>query len=84
MLAFDALCRGRVTFDASDGAPARVPEGHCRVEAHEGFVSLAWVEKDGPRSITLSAERFEAYLEAGAIVVLDASQLARTRTLVQS
>jgi hypothetical protein len=83
MLAFDALVRGRVIFSAPEGAPDRVPEGHCRVEAHEGFVSLAWAEEDGTRSATLPAERFEEYLEAGAIVVLDASQLARTRTPVR-
>ena len=83
MLAFDALVRGRVIYDAADGAPDRVPEGHCRVEAHEGFVSLAWVEEEGTRSATLSAEQFEDYLEAGAIIVLDASQLARTRAHVR-
>ena len=79
MLAFDALVRGRVTCEVAGGPPERVPEGHCRVEAHEGFVSLTWSDEEGTRSATLTAARFEDYLEAGAIGVLDASQLARPR-----
>ena len=79
MLAFDALVRGRVTYEVAGGPAERVPEGHCRVEAHEGFVSLTWSVGDGTRSATLTAARFDEYLDAGAIIVLDASQMARTR-----
>lgn len=79
MLAFDVLVRGRVTYEALDGAPARVPRGHCRVETHEGFVSLLWIDDVGAHSATLTAERFEEHLEGGAVLVLDAAQLGRRR-----
>lgn len=77
MLAFDALVRGRVDYDVAEGRPAPVPAGHCRVEAHGGFVSLEWSDGQRSHSATVTAARFEAYLKAGSIVVLDAAQLAR-------
>ena len=41
MLAFDALVRGRVT-ESSQGVAVVVPRGRCKVETHEGIVSLSW------------------------------------------
>lgn len=79
MLVFDALVRGRVTYEVADGPPIRVPQGHCRVQAHEGFVSLSWSEDKWTNSATLTAERFWEYLDSGAILVLDAAQLGRAR-----
>ena len=78
MLAFDALVRGRVTYEVA-GPPVRIPQGHCRVQPHEGFVSLMWSEDEWTHSATLTAARFEESLEAGAVVVLDAVQLAHRR-----
>ena len=43
MLVFDALVRGRVMYEVADGPPERIPMGRCRVETHEGFVSLTSV-----------------------------------------
>lgn len=75
MLAFDVLVRGRVTYEVAGGGSARIPQGRCRVEAHEGFVSLAWADGAWRHSASLTAQRFEDYLEAGAILVLDPAQL---------
>jgi hypothetical protein len=71
MLAFDALVRGRVTYEVA-GPPVHIPQGRCRVQPHEGFVSLLWSENEWTHSATLTAARFEESLEAGAVVVLDA------------
>ena len=76
MLAFDALVRGPVTYEVAGGPPARIPTGHCRVEAHEGVVSVSWHQEDRRRSATMRASQFEQCLVAGAVVVLDAAQLA--------
>ena len=84
MLAFDALVRGRVTYEVADGPPTRIPVGRCKVEAHEGFVSLSWSDAQWTHSATLSSERFETYLEAGAILILDAAQIDRGRAVVGS
>jgi len=81
MTAFDALVRGHVTYDVADGPPARIPTGHCKVEAHEGFVGLSWSDTDWTHRATLSTERFEDYLEAGAILILDAAQIDRSRAV---
>ena len=76
MLAFDALVRGALTEQEGSG-PVVVPRGHCKVEAHEGVVSLLWEAGDGePHSVTLAAGRFERHLDSGAIVILDAAQLS--------
>ena len=59
MTAFDALVRGHVTHEVADGPPARIPMGRCKVEAHEGFISLSWSDTQWTHSATLSIERFE-------------------------
>ena len=79
MLAFDALVRGRVTYGVLDGHPARIPPGRCRVETHEGFVSLTWTDKVWTRSTTMSPVRFAEWLGTGAVVVVNAGQLATHR-----
>ena len=83
MLAFDALVRGRVTYEVAGGPPARIPTGHCRVEAHEGFVSVSWPHEDCTRSAKMRSSQFEEWLEAGAVLVLDAAQLAHPRVPVR-
>jgi len=76
MLAFDALVRGRLT-ERAGSEPVEVPRGHCKVETHEGVVSLVWEADDGEaHSVTLAAGRFERHLDSGAIVILDAAQLS--------
>jgi hypothetical protein len=80
MLAFDALVRRPVDVDVAEGRPAPVPAGHCRVEAHHEFVCLEWSDGRQTHSATVTTHRFEAYLKAGAILVLDAAQLARAGT----
>jgi hypothetical protein len=79
MLAFDALVRGRVTYEVAGGPPARIPTGHCRVEAHEGFVCVSWLHEDCTCSATMRSRQFEQWLVAGAVVVLDAAQIAHPR-----
>lgn len=75
MVKFDVLICGRLK-ETAHGATVVVPRGHCQVQAHEGFVSLAWVtETGGPQRATLPAHRFAEHLEAGAIVIVDAAQL---------
>ena len=81
MMAFDALVRGHVTHEVADGPPARIPMGRCKVETHEGFVSLSWSDTHWTHSATLSTERFEDCLEAGAILILDAAQIDRSRAV---
>ena len=76
MLAFDALVRGTLTEPAGN-VPVVVPRGHCKVEAHDGVVSLLWEADDGEaHCVTLAAGRFERHLDSGAIVILDAAQLS--------
>ena len=80
MLVIDALVRGRVPYEVADGpSVAPIPQGLCRVQAHEGFVSLLWSEDQWTHSATLAAERFEEWLEAGTVVVLNAAQSATHR-----
>lgn len=75
MVKFDVLVCGRLK-ESTDGVAFVVPRGHCRVQAHEGFVSLAWAtETGGSQSATITAHRFAEHLEAGAIVIVDAAQL---------
>jgi len=75
-MAFDALVRGALTEPAGSD-PVVVPRGHCKVETHEGVVSLLWEADDGEaHSVTLAAGRFERHLDSGAIVILDAAQLS--------
>ena len=76
MVKFDALVRGRLTEAAEDGMTVAVPRRRCEVEAHEGVVTLRCLSEAGiAQSVQLSADRFEAYLEAGAILILDAAQI---------
>ena len=78
MLAFDALVRGRVT-ESSQGVAVVVPRGRCKVETHEGIVSLSWINRiGGTQSVVLTAQRFEEHLEAGAILIVDAAQICQT------
>jgi len=79
MLVFDALVRGRVMYEIADGPPERIPMGRCRVETHEGFVSLTWTDKEWTRSTTMSPARFAEWLGTGAVVVVNAAQLATHR-----
>ncbi len=79
MLKFDALVRGRVFYEGSDSQPVRMPQGRCLVEAYQGFVSLTWAEEVGPCTAVLNADAFETALEAGAILITDASQLRTLR-----
>ena len=75
MVNFEVLVCGRLK-EVADGGLVVVPRGHCRVQAHEGFVSLAWLtEGGGAHSVTMSSHRFAEHLEAGAIVIVDAAQL---------
>ena len=76
MVKFEVLICGRLKETAESGGPVVVPRGHCQVQAHEGFVSLAWLTEAGSsQSATISAHRFAEHLEAGAIVIVDAAQL---------
>lgn len=84
MLSFDALVRGRVKLEEGPGVSARVPPGRCTVQAHEGIVSLSWTENGEERSATLSAQQFEEYLDAGAILIVDAAQLALRHAVTRS
>ena len=75
MIKFDVLICGRLK-ETADGTAVVVPRGHCQVQAHEGFVSLAWLTETGcSQSATIPAHRFAEHLEAGAIVIVDAAQL---------
>lgn len=74
MVEFDVLICGRLK-ETAEGEHVVVPRGHCRVQAHEGFVSLAWLAETGNASATVPARRFAEHLEAGAIVIVDAAQL---------
>lgn len=75
MVEFDVLIRGRLK-ESTDGMSVVVPRGHCRVQAHDGFVNLAWPTAGGnSESATVPARRFAEHLEAGAIVIVDAGQL---------
>lgn len=71
MLSFDALVRGRVTYEGEHGEQMRVPLGACTVAAYEGFVSLAWTEGGCGHSAVLSVHEFEEFLEARAVVIVD-------------
>lgn len=79
MLKFDALVRGRVIYEGPEQQALRVPQGRCSVEAHQGFVWLRWVEEGVARSAMLKADAFEVALEAGALLITDASQLRARR-----
>lgn len=75
MLVFDALVRGRVTA-GSEGPAVLVPRGRCRVQTHEGIVSVSWTADTGrTESVVMTGPRFEEHLEAGAILILDAAQV---------
>ena len=75
MVKFDVLICGRLK-ETTEGASVVVPRGHCQVQAHEGFVSLAWLTESGTsQSATIPARRFAEHLEAGTIVIVDAAQL---------
>lgn len=75
MLAFDCLVRGRL-IESVDRVPTAVPRGRCKVEVHEGFVSLRWATENGAvGSVVMKADRLEAYLEAGALLIVDPAQL---------
>jgi hypothetical protein len=82
MLAFDALVRGRVVYEAHN-VPMRVPQGHCKVEAHEGFVSLSWMEDGQEHTAVLKVAEFEAYLEGGALLITDPAQIRRSAKVTQ-
>ena len=78
MLTFDGLVRGLVT-ESSHGVAVVVPRGRCKVETHEGIVSLSWITRTGgTQSVVLTAQRFEEHLEAGAILIVDAAQICQT------
>lgn len=77
MMAFDVLVRGRVAYEAGCGATARIPMGHCRVAAHKTFVSVEWRHERGASSTIVTSAEFEEWLQSGAVMVLDAAQLAR-------
>jgi hypothetical protein len=62
-------------------ATIRVPMGRCKVEAHERFASLSGSDTHWTHSATLSTERFEDGLEAGAILILDAAHIDRSRAV---
>jgi hypothetical protein len=70
-----------VTYEVAIGPPVRIPTGRCKVEAHEGFVSLSWSGSRWTHSATLSTERFDNCLEAGASLILDAAQIHRSRAV---
>ena len=75
MLAFDGLVRGRLK-ESVDGVPVAVPRGRCKVEVHEGIVSLTWTTESGKvDSVVMKADRLEGYLEAGALMIIDPAQL---------
>lgn len=75
MLAFDALVRGRVIVN-SRGIAVVVPRGRCKVETHEGIVSLSWTTDDAhTESTILTGPGFEKHLESGAILIVDAAQV---------
>lgn len=75
MLIFDALVRGRVT-ESSQGVDVLVPRGRCKVETHEGFVSLSWnTDNGGTEGVVVTGLRFEEHLEAGAILIVNAAQI---------
>lgn len=75
-MAFDVLVRGRL-IEIERDVPTVVPRGRCTVEAREGFVRLSWLDQDrNEQGVTLAAQRFEEYLEAGAIIIVDAAQIS--------
>jgi hypothetical protein len=75
MLAFDGLVRSRLK-EAGGGVPVVVPRGRCRVEVHEGIVSLSWTAESGKAaSVVLTTDRLEYYLEGGSILIIDPAQI---------
>jgi hypothetical protein len=79
MLAFDGLVRSRLR-EAAGGVPVVVPRGRCRVQVHEGIVSLSWTTDSGKAgSVVLTTARLEDYLEAGSILIVDPAQMIYCR-----
>lgn len=77
MLAFDCLVRRRLKESIGDIC-VEVPEGRCKVEVHEGIVSLTWTTCRGEGgNVTVQADRLEKYLETGSILIIDPAQLRR-------
>jgi hypothetical protein len=75
MVTFDALVRGRLG-EKQGGIAVTVPRGRCKVQVYAGVVGLAWSnDGGGSESVTLTAQRFEDHLEAGAILLVDPAQL---------
>lgn len=75
MLAFDGLVRGRL-IEIVDGLTVVVPQGRCRVQIHEGLVSVSWTREGAKAgSVLLKAHRLEEYLDAGVILMIDPAQL---------
>ncbi len=74
MLELSACIIGRIRYGPQgrwDPGPA---PGACRVQAHEGVVSITWNDKGASRSIVLSMEAFDDNLLAGSIM-LDTSSV---------
>jgi hypothetical protein len=79
MMSFKAVVQGKLT-ETVDGVPVVVPRGHCSVCALQGVVSLSWNDdSSGSSSVVLSAEKFERYLDAGAVVITERWHLTTAR-----
>ncbi|WP_428423353.1 hypothetical protein [Methylibium sp.] len=70
MFALNAHIAGRVCGPSANGAHPKVPVGPCMIEAHEGVVSIIWVQGDEEASIVISIMEFEDYVQNRDIRIL--------------
>jgi hypothetical protein len=78
MLAFNGLVQGCL-MAAVESIRVAVPRGRCKVEMHQGIVSLSWKTNSVQSSgVVLSATQLEDYLEAGAILIIDRGELCNS------
>lgn len=61
---------GAVPYAGPDGPQPAVPKGPCRVEFHDGTVTLTWTEGDGEATAVITREQFDRHVDSGAIVLL--------------
>lgn len=70
MIELTARIARRVRLGQPDARFGGPPLGPCRVQAHEGVVSITWAQGDACESLILSSEEFEDHLLAGSIVIV--------------